>query len=591
MGSSADAVIAKLRKRMKKEGIFAYYIPTSDFHASEYVNDYFKVREFFSGFTGSAGDLLITKDEALLWTDGRYFIQAERELEGSGIRLMKSGEENVPDMMTYIKSTFAKDAVLGFDGRTVSVSRAKRLKKSVPSHRIAYRKDLSEGIFERPAFPKSGIEVLPDEISGESSIDRIAKLREELKKEGCDAVFLSRLDDIAYLFNIRAHDIRYTPVAMAYAYITLEKAFLFLTDEKAETGYPASLVKAYDELASFLKSDAVSGRVMIDNRYVSFLHYRLIKKRAKTLDRPCPVELMKAVKNSVETEHIRDIYLKDSVQLTRFIRWITTTDTEETEMSAAARLLEFRKKIPEFREPSFETISAYGDNAAIIHYAPGKEHDRAIEKKGLYMVDSGGQYEGGTTDVTRTIVMGELTDEEKEAFTLAAAGMLKVMYARFMKGSTGVNLDILARERLWKKGIDYKHGTGHGVGYMLSVHEGPQAIRQKYTEDQKPLQPGMLISDEPGVYKEGKYGVRCENILLVKEAEKTEDGTFYDFESLTLVPLDDNGIDRSLMTSDEIKMYERYQREVYDRLAVKLDADERSWLYGYAGLKSSDKEA
>ena len=590
MANPAAERVEKLRKRMKKEGIYAYYIPTSDFHASEYVNEYFKVREYFSGFTGSAGDLLVTEDEALLWTDGRYFIQAERELEGSGIRLMKSGEEGVPDMVTYMKQSFPKDAVLGFDGRTVAAAAGRKLKKSIPSHRISCRKDLSDKIYERPAFPRSAIETIPDEISGESSIDRIAALREELKKEGCDAIFLSKLDDIAYLFNIRARDIRYTPVAMAYAYITLEKAFIFLTDEKADTGYTASLVKPYEDIAGFLKSNAVSGRVMLDTRYVSYLHYRIIKKRAKILDRYSPVEMMKAVKNPVEREHIRKTYLKDSLQLTRFIRWITTVDTEETEMSAAAGLLNFRKQIKEFREPSFETISAYGDNAAIIHYSPSEEHDRVIEKKGLYMVDSGGQYEGGTTDVTRTIVMGEITEEEKEAFTLTAAGMLKLMYTTFLKGCTGVNLDILARQRLWQKGMDYRHGTGHGIGYMLNVHEGPQAIRYKYTADQKPLQPGMLVSDEPGIYREGRFGVRLESILMVKEAEQTVDGTFYGFECLTYVPIDDRGIDRSLMTSDETELYERYQKEVYERLKDSLDENERKWLRTYAGIDAVTEE-
>ena len=581
--------IERLRKKMKKAGVDAYYIPTSDFHGSEYVSDHFKVREFFSGFTGSAGDLLITAKEALLWTDGRYFIQAEKELSGSGIKLMKSGEEGVPSVEQYLKD-LPERSVLGFDGRTVSAHLGKRLKKSIPSHSVKYKTDLSEGIFERPPFPGGDIRVLPDELSGESSIDRIAGIRDKLKENSCEALFISRLDEIAYLFNIRSDDIRYTPVAMAYAYITLEKAYIFLNDEKAETGYPASLVKDYREVNAFLKSSAVSGRVMADLSSVSYLHYRLLKKRAKITDAVSPVVMMKAVKNPVEISHIRDVYHKDSLQLTRFIRHITTAESRETEMSAADMLLEYRKKTEEFNDLSFETISAYADNAAIIHYSPSAEHDREIEKRGMLMVDSGGQYDGGTTDVTRTIVLGELTEEEKRDFTEVACGMLRIMNAVFPKGTTGHCLDVLARERMWKRGVDYRHGTGHGVGYMLSVHEGPQSIRSRSLGKEEPLVPGMLVSDEPGIYREGKYGIRTENILLVEEDRKTDDGQFYRFFSLTQVPIDDRGMERSLMTSEETAMYESYQKSVYESLAPELDAGERKWLREYAGLKDA-KEA
>ncbi|MBQ8955605.1 MAG: aminopeptidase P family protein [Lachnospiraceae bacterium] len=574
----------ELRARMKKAGVYAYYIPTSDFHMSEYTNDYFKVREFFSGFTGSAGELLVTCDNALLWTDGRYFIQAERELAGSGITLMKSGEEGVDTLEEYLKKHMPPDAVLGFDGRTVSAAKAKKLKKAIPSHRIRYKKDLSEGIFIRPDFPRSDIELLDDSITGESGIDRIARLRKELKKKKCDGIFISKLEETAYLFNIRAKDIEYTPVPMSYAYIDMYKAYIFLNDVKADTGYPASIIKPYDEIYDFLKSGKISGRVLVDEGSVNYRCYKLLKKNAKLISGVSPIQLMKAVKNPTETEHIKRIYHKDSVQLTRFIKWITTTDERVTEVSAAEKLLSFRRQIPEFFEPSFTTIAAYGDNAAIIHYEPSADCDRAIERHGLFMVDSGGQYTGGTTDVTRTIVMGELTDEEKADFTDVTCGMLRIRYAHFLKGTTGQNLDILAREHMWKRGLDYKHGTGHGVGYMLSVHEGPQAIRWKNTGEPTELRPGMLISDEPGIYKEGKHGVRTENILLVEEDKKTDDGQFYRFFNLTQVPIDDRGMDRSRMSSEETEMYERYQREVCEALVPELDGDEIKWLYDYCGI-------
>ena len=589
--SESNAVrdrLDRLRVNMKKAGVYAYYIPTSDFHASEYTNAYFKAREFFSGFTGSAGDLLVTYDDALLWTDGRYFIQAEKELEGSGIKLMRSGETGVLTIEQYLKKNLKKDDILGFDGRCVTTARAESLKKSVPSHRLKYKKDLTEGIFKRPAFPCSEIETISDTISGESSTDRMAKLRGELRKKGCDAIFISSLEETAYLFNIRAQDAEYTPVAMSFAYITQEKAYIFLKNEKADTGYAGSIVMSYDETEDFLKSGRISGRVLIDRSSVNYRYYRLIKKRAEIVFGTSPVQMMKAVKNDIELALIKRIYHKDSLQLTRFIRWITTADTEETEMSAVDKLLEFRKKIPVFNGLSFATIAAYADNAAMIHYEPSREHDRKIEKKGLLMVDSGGQYTGGTTDVTRTIVMGELTDEEKKAFTLTVCGMLRIRYAHFIKGTTGVNLDILAREKMWKQGIDYRHGTGHGVGYMLSVHEGPQAIRWKISGNTAELKPGMLVSDEPGIYKEGCFGVRTENILLVEKDVKTDDGEFYRFESLTMVPIDDRGMDKDIMSSDEIQMYERYQREVARALEKDLDQEEMHWLRKYSGIEQED---
>ncbi|MBQ7584598.1 MAG: aminopeptidase P family protein [Lachnospiraceae bacterium] len=575
----------RLRANMREAGVYAYYIPTSDFHASEYTSAYFKAREFFSGFTGSAGELLVTLDDALLWTDGRYFIQAERELHGSGITLMKSGEEGVDSLEDHLKKKLPQDAVLGFDGRTVTAAKARMLKKALPSRKVMYKRDLSEGIYKRPPLPASDIEVIAEAVAGESSMERIARLRRELKANGLDAIFISRLEETAYLFNIRGGDIEYTPVPLSYSYITQEKAYIFLRDEKADTGYDAAIVMPYGEIYDFLKSSRVSGKILTDPGSISYRCYKLIKKRAHAEEKASPVQLMKAVKNETELSNIRDIYLKDSLCLTRFIRWISKEESEISEMQASEKLLSFRKTIQGFREPSFATIAAYGDNAAIIHYEPSAEHDRVIERKGLFMVDSGGQYTGGTTDVTRTVVMGELTDEEKEAFTMVACGMLRIRYAHFIKGTTGLNLDVLARERMWKKGMDYKHGTGHGVGYMLGVHEGPHSIRWKFLDTPPELLPGMLVSDEPGIYKEGRFGVRTENILLVAEDEKTEDGTFYRFENLTQVPIDDRGMDRSIMSSEELEMYEAYQREVMDALAPGLDKEEFEWLQEYCGMR------
>ncbi len=574
--------IEKLKKIMEKEGIYAYLIPTDDFHCSEYVSDYFKVREYFSGFTGSAGTLLVTMKEVLLWTDGRYFLQAEKELEGSGIKLMKSGEEGVDDIYGYLEKNMPEGGVLGFDGRTVTANAGKKLKKSAKN--ISYKKDLTKDIFLRPAFPKGKTENLPDSLTGMSAADKLGRIREELKKSGADGIFISKLDDIAYILNFRGSDVSYNPVALSYLYINDEKTRIFIADGKSDIAYHGIIEKPYEEVTGFLKKGQLGNKVMLDPDSVNYLHYRMIKKRAGVINAKSPSQMMKAVKNETEIKHLKDIYLKDSLALTRFIRYLCTTEDELTETGAAEKLFEYRKEIKEFKDLSFETISAYGKNGAIIHYEPSEDNPVRIEKKGMYMVDSGGQYEGGTTDVTRTVVMGELNDKEKEAFTLTAAGMLNILNSVFLKGTAGSQLDVLARGKMWKKGINYKHGTGHGVGYMLNVHEGPQSIRNKAGANECALEPGMLISDEPGVYRDGQFGVRTENILLVKEAFETEDGVFYGFENLTVVPIDHRGMDLKLLNDEEIKQYRDYQKKVYDTLKGYLSEDEAKWLYEYCGL-------
>lgn len=574
--------IQRLREIMKKEGVSAYYIPTCDFHFSEYVSDYFKVREYFSGFTGSAGDLLVTDEEALLWTDGRYFLQAEKELEGSGIILMRSGTEGVPDIYSYLEKNLKKKQVLGFDGRTVDVRSAEKFKKTVG--KIVYKKDLTSEIFERPPFPSSKPENLPVEITGMDTVEKIGLLRQKLREAGASSIFISRLDEIAYILNIRGNDTAYNPVVMSYLFVTQERAYLFTKDEKTEISYHGLIVRPYSDVSDFLKSASIGKKVCLDLSSTCFLHYKLIKKRADIIDMTSPVQMMKAVKNDTEIEKLKSVYLKDSLALTRFIRQITQNGIGKSETEAADSLLEFRKRIPEFRDLSFETISAYGENAAIIHYAPKKDDCAVIEGRGFYLVDSGGQYIGGTTDVTRTVVMGDITDEEREGFTLVATGMLEVLNCVFPKGSRGYQLDILARKGLWEKGLDYAHGTGHGVGYMLNVHEGPCSIRNKATKEDVPLEPGMVISDEPGVYIAGRFGVRTENILLVKEKDVPGEKSFYSFESLTKVPIDDRGMDLSLLSDRQKEYYRAYQQEVYDALSPFLDGEEKNWLKDYSGL-------
>ncbi len=593
--ASVKERLESLRKVMKKNGVSAYYINTADFHNSEYVSDYFKVREFFSGFTGSNGSLLVMQEEAGLWTDGRYFVQAEKELSGTGIDLYRMGEEGVPTIEEFIEEKLGEGDIFAFDGRTVTASKGKKFRKIAKrkGFELEIKKDLSEDIFERPAFPLSSAEVLDDSLTGESALSKIKRLRERLGKEGAYSTFISSVDDIMWLFNIRGNDVTFNPVLMSYAYITLETAYLFIqkaavTDElKAAMDKASVLIKDYDEVNKFLKNEDFSrGDVLLDPNEVNYVSYRRIKKKAEIIEMRNPTADMKAVKNETEKANMRKIYLKDSVQLTRFIKEIldNTGRVSMTEMSVSDRLEEYRREIPEFRDLSFTTISAYAANAAMMHYAPSNENPVEIKAEHMLLVDSGGQYNGGTTDVTRTIVMGELTEEEKRCFTLTACSMLNLLNVKFLYGCTGRNLDIIARERMWNEGMDYKCGTGHGIGYILNVHEGPQNIRWKAVENEAVLEEGMAVSDEPGVYKAGKFGIRTENILLVKKGVHTDDGQFMEFENLTMVPIDDKGIDRSIMTERELSYYIAYQTEVCAALKDCLTKEEYDWVRKYAGI-------
>lgn len=585
--------IKALRSAMAEAGITAYYITTADFHNSEYVSDYFKAREFFSGFTGSNGDLLVTQDFAGLWTDGRYFVQAEAELQGTGVTLFKMGEENVPDIVKYIEDNLGEGDTLGFDGRTVTASFGKKLKKAAKKKEfhISYKKDITEGIFERPEFPISPTEVLSEELTGESVSSKLQRIREKIRDIGGDALFLNKLDDIMYLYNIRGGDIECNPVLMSYAYISMDRSILFIQNGAVNPRLETFLRESGTEIRDYLTVDLFirelqyGTRVMMDPGQMNYSFYRMIKKRTgNVINAMNSSAEMKAVKNETEIKNMRKIYLKDSLAVTRFILKIAKAeDSEYTEMDAADLLLSLRKEIPEFRDLSFPTISAYGENGAMMHYEPGHDHEVPVEKRGFLLVDSGGQYNGGTTDVTRTIVMGDLTEEEKHDYTLTACSMLRLMNAKWLSGCTGRNLDILARERMWNEGMDYKCGTGHGVGYILNVHEGPQNIRWKAAANEAELKPGMTVTDEPGVYKKGKYGIRIENVLLVKNNEKTADGQFLSFENLTFAPIDDKGIDRSIMDEREIEMYRRYQKEVYEALEGYLSDEERKELKEYCG--------
>lgn len=582
--------IKMLQEKMKEEQIDYYLIPTADYHNSEYVNDYFKVREYFSGFTGSNGSLVVSRTEAGLWTDGRYFIQAEKELRGSGITLFRMQEEGVPTIPEYLAQHMREKEVLGFDGRVVTASYGKKLEKALQDKNITfcYEKDIAGSLWaDRPEMPGNPVSVLPEEICGLSAAQKLAQVREKMKEQNCTAHLLAKLDDLMWLLNIRGKDVAYNPVALSYGFFTMTDAWLFIqeravTDELREHAAKYGItLKAYDEIAAFLKV-VTSEKVLLDEDNISYVLYRILREKTELVSDINPTENLKAVKNPVELSHMEEVYLKDSAALTKFIYWVKKNvgKIPMNEYSAAMYLDNLRREVDGFLDLSFPTISGYKENAAMMHYEATETENKELEAEGMLLVDSGGQYMGGTTDVTRTIVLGEISEEVKKHFTAVAVGMLRLTAARFLYGCTGRNLDILAREAVWSMNIDYKCGTGHGIGYILNVHEGSQNIRWRYTDTMREavIEPGMVISNEPGVYKEGSHGIRTENIIVARNGEKNGDGQFMYFDTLTYVPIDLCGIEPSYMQEVDIQRLNAYHKAVYEKVSPYLNEEERSWL-------------
>ena len=597
--------VRMLRTAMREMGIDYYLIPTADFHNSEYVNEYFKSRQFVSGFTGSNGTLVISQEEAGLWTDGRYFVQAEKELEETGIRLFRMQEEGVPDIPSYLKQNMWEGQSLGFDGRCVDAQFGKRLESALAGKkiRILYERDLVDTIWhERPPFPCSKAELVPPQYCGETVTEKLAKVREKMKEADAACFFLSKLDDLMWLFNIRGNDVAYNPVAMSYGFITETEACIFLQGGALQQETIAGLrsadvqIRDYFKIIPFLQDYLFDhqvpyggsrprkrGRLLYDVRNVSYTMYRMFQAYGNCVVQNNPTERLKAVKTKKELEYVREVYLKDSVALTKFIYWVKKAVKEQeglTEYSVSQYLEGLRREIPEFLDLSFTTISAYMGNAAMAHYHTPENDSSLLKAEGFLLVDSGGQYLGGTTDVTRTSALGDLSQEMKEHFTAVATGMLRLAEARFLYGCTGRNLDILARSPLWEKNMDYKHGTGHGIGYMLSVHEGPHNIRWAYAEGatEAVLEEGMIVSDEPGIYLKDRYGIRTENILEVRNGVKNGDGQFMEFAHLTYVPIDLDALLPEEMPHKEREALNAYHKNVYDKISPYLTEDEKAWL-------------
>lgn len=603
--------LCKLRESMKAAGIDCYLIPTSDYHDSEYVSSFFMVRKYFSGFTGSAGTLVVTKDAAALFTDGRYFIQAEKELKGTGILLMKIGEPGVPTLRQYLDQCLAEGETLGFDGRVVMADDADNYAKILEKKngKLIWDKDLAEHIWtDRPPLVHHPVFCLSESYSGESTASKIVRVRKKMKEEGATMHMITTLDDIAWLLNIRGNDVESCPVVLAFCVLTMDRVLLFAREEQEKDGLKTAGSKERtqeesgawtEEVQQYLKDNGVELHAYDDfYKYVSEIHgekvllckarisCRLDKELSKDvtiIDRPNPTSLMKAVKNLTEMENLRKAHLKDGIAVTRFMYWLKKNvgKLPMTEVSAAEYLEALRRENENFIEPSFETICAYGANGAIIHYSAAREACAEIKPEGLLMVDSGGHYLEGTTDITRTFALGPITGEMKQHFTLVLRAMLNLKYSRFLYGCRGVNLDIRAREVLWEQGLDYKHGTGHGVGYLLNVHEGPNSFRWKLMpdyQDNAVLEDGMVTTDEPGIYIEGSHGIRIENELLCRKGEANEYGQFMYFEDLTCVPIDLDAVEVSLLGETDRKRLNEYHREVYERLSPYFSGEELMWL-------------
>lgn len=584
-----------LRELMTREGIDIYYIPMGDTHNSEYVSAHFKCVEFISGFSGSAGHVVISKDNAWIFVDGRYYIQAAKQILGSGIELMKWGEKDVPEPEDFVRDLSA-NKVLGFDGNVVSANTAIKMGKRATQ--IKYDKDLVGEIWkDRPAQEFTEIYKLPVEVTGMTSEEKIAKVREKLEaaiKENSTnndgiksySFLMNSLDDIAWLFNIRANDMPNNPIAYAFAIINGGVAHLFTN----ENGYGLDWYK--DE-------NADTDIILMDMSRIGYSTYKYFKdKNVKIINITNPSTAMKGVKNEVEIKNLKEALKRDSAVIIKLMKWLKQRafDPEQTEaakplseLSIQDYLLELRKEDPKFIEPSFETICAYKENAAMMHYSATPEKYSLVKPEGMLLIDSGGQYQDGTTDITRTFIVGDITEEERKAFTLTAVSMLRLLNVKFIDGCRGENLDIYAREPMWELGMDYKCGTGHGIGHILNVHEGPHNIRWRIGPNgpSAVLEEGMVVTNEPGVYRENKFGIRTENEMIVVPFEElgnggtTDDGKFFKFENLTFIPIDLDGISTDYLTCGDKKLLNDYHKLVRDTMKDYLDEETYKWLEEY----------
>ena len=583
----ANSKLGSLRELMKTRGIDAYIEPTSDPHQSEYVAEHYKGRAFLTEFTGSAGTAVVTMDEAILWTDGRYFIQAETQLKGTDFVLYKLNTPGYPTYTEWLSQKLEEGSTIGLNGEIVSQGYVETLLDSLDKvNPLIYDGEDLVGMIwkDRPQLPKSKFMCLDIKYTGKSTKDKIDLVRGEIEKAGADGFLLGSLDDIAWLFNIRGKDVRHNPVVIAYAFISNYEAILFVDKEKLDDEVYKELLdqgvecKGYDEAADFISKVDKDSIIVLDKDRISRWLYSSIPEECDIISMPNLTTLPKGIKNSEEIENQRIAYLKDGAVLTKFFYWLETNlrNNEITEMVASEKLLGFRNEMKDFIEPSFDTIAAYGANAAMMHYSATEKDQSLLRPEGLFLLDSGGQYLNGTTDITRTVALGPLTDEEKRDFTLVLKGHINLISTRFLQGTSGHALDVLARYPLWQEGEDYKSGTGHGVGYLLNVHEGPHRIAA--VPNAVAMEPGMVVTIEPGIYKQGKHGIRTENVVVVREDIETPSGKFLSFEMLSWCYIDTDCVDSVLLNTKELSWLNNYNAEVFSRLSILLDDEHKEWL-------------
>ena len=574
--------IEEARKIMKKYKVDAYIVTSSDYHQSEYIDDYFKGREYLSGFTGSAGVLVIFKDEACLWTDGRYHIQAEKQLKGSEIKLFKQGNLGVPTYKEYVVSKLAENSKIGIDAKILLSSDINEILSKKKYKIVDF--DLLDKVWnERKALPNGKIFILEDKYTGKSYKEKVKEIRKVLKEKGANYNIISSLDDIAWIYNFRGCDIIHNPVALSFTIISEKKSTLYINekklDKKAQKYFKDNKIEVKEYFEFFKDIKKLKGSILVDFNKISYAIYEAISKNA-LINSMNPSTYLKAHKNETEIANTKEIHIQDGVAIVKFMYWLKNNYKKEniTEFSAEQKINSLRKEIEGYLDLSFHTISAFGKNAAMMHYSAPEKKSAKIED-GVYLLDSGGTYLKGTTDITRTFFLGKVSKQEKIDNTLVLKGMLALSRAKFLFGATGTNLDILARQFLWNVGIDYKCGTGHGVGHILNVHEGPHGIRFQYNPQR--LEAGMIVTNEPGAYIEGSHGIRIENELLVKEACETEYGKFLNFETITYAPIDLDGIIKTLLTKEEKQQLNEYHKGVYEKLSPYLNKKEKEFLKEY----------
>lgn len=576
----------KLRTAMQKQGVAAYIVPGTDPHAGEYFADYWKERDWISGFDGSAGTAVITKDKACVWVDSRYYIQADVQLKDTGFVAMKMGLPETPDMLNWIAAGLQPGDRVGVNPLLFSVNAFLSMRNQFSLNGIELvQTDLIQPIWEdRPALPEQKIFVYDVAFAGQTCLEKIALLRQKIKEAHADVFVLNTLDDIAWLFNIRGKDVTYNPVATAYALVDDTEAVIYISPEKLSEevrSYFASqqvLVKDYQQIYKDLGSISKDKRVLLDGSKINQSLFEAITPECAVINRMSSVTMLKSIKNEKEISGMRQAMIKDGVALTRFFMWFesTVSSGELTEISIAEKLYDFRAEQSNFFGESFGTIAGYADHGAIVHYKADEQSNAKILPEGILLLDSGGQFFEGTTDITRTITLGNPTPQQKTDFTLVLKGHIGIATAVFPVGTRGSQLDILARKAMWDRRLNYGHGTGHGVGHFLNVHEGPQNIRMD--ENPVTLQPGMFISNEPGLYRTDEYGIRTENLIMVTPDLQSEFGQFLRFETLTLFPIDTNLIDKDLLTKAEIDWLNAYHQQVYEKIAPQLNEVEREWL-------------